>query len=222
MILVSKDNKMVTVIQLRQTLKDMGLKTGGSKSELIKRIDDAKKDILSPYMSNWMRGHNIPPLNEDNIWKASSRGDIGGVKWFIYKFKMEAEGKWPGKIGEKSYYNIDQLSLFGRSALHHASLSGSSHIVRLLLSEGAIDYNGSVYSACVLPQDHNIMEEYGFTGGKFVELPHVKLLNAKRNLLLAKPPELNYDIIMEIEKIIKYIFTDKEIYRNTLMRAIRE
>ena len=212
---------MVTVKELKATLKDMGLPQSGKKSELIERIDKARKNILSPWECGWMKGRCVVPLNEDNIWKASSRGDIGVVRWFIHRMKMESEGKWPGSLGVKKEYDIDQLSPFGRSALHHASLSGFSSIVRLLLSEGAIDYNGTAYLAASLLEPRAVLKEYGFTGKSFVELPQVRLLTAKRNLLLVKM-EIDYDNTLEIEQYVRSIFIDKPIYRRALQKAMKE
>ena len=213
---------MVTVKELKATLKDMGLPQSGKKSELIERIDKARKNILSPWDSRWMKGRCVVPLNEDNIWKASSRGDIGVVRWFIHRMKMEAEESCHGSFGVKKEYDIDQLSPFGRSALHHASLSGFSSIVRLLLSEGAIDYNGTAYlAACILGWARDVLREHGFTGKSFVELSQVRLLTAKRNLLLVKM-EIDYDNILEIEHCVRSIFIDKPIYRRALQKAMKE
>jgi len=88
-------------------------------------------------------------LNKDNIWEASAKGNIQAVVEFCKDERND----------------INQLSVFDRSALHQASLCGHRHVIYYLIKKGAYDYNGNAYLSGT-PLARDLLRKHGFRGKK--------------------------------------------------------
>ena len=182
---------MVTVKELKEELKELGLRRTGPKKDLINRLEEYKKKKVINTLEEYRKEQN----KKYDIWELCRRGNISGVKYLV-----DSEGL-------KGNFGINRLSPHDRSPLHMAALCGRSNIVSYLIKNGAYDYNGNAYLSGTV-EARNLMCQYGFKGLMFSKLPDVKLLNAKRRLCLSNI-DIEYDLILVIQKQIERIFTDK-------------
>ena len=164
----------------------------------------------------------MPKENEeDDLWRASLRGDTQMVKYYVESLKS---------INNFANYNINILSKYGRSALYQAALGGHEDTVSWLISQGASDLDGTVYIACSDPNTRQTLSKAGFSGKrKFNNNIEVKKMKSERNLVLAlglmnqricreSMLYLDYDIICKLIENIEITFKDTRKYRNTFKR----
>ena len=185
---------MVTVKELKKELKEFGLPVSGLKAVLIDRLETYKADLSKA------------DLSKDNIWEASAKGNIQAVVEFCKDERND----------------INQLSVFDRSALHQASLCGQRHVIYYLIKKGAYDYNGNAYLSGT-PLARDLLRKHGFRGKPFLANPDVKLLNSKRKLCLLHIDELkDYDLILIIQELVEKLFTDKTSNHKIFQRFLNE
>jgi len=185
------------VKELKKELKKKGLITSGTKTQLIERLTGNIWTFSYTPPGNFLTG-------PDNIWVSSVQGNYSMVRRHIHASKME------------SGYNIDQLSPYGRTALHQACLGGNINIILFLIKEGSLDLNGSAYLSSSRGT-RKIMSKFGFKGESFICLPQVKLLQAKRNLVLSQI-DIDYDVLSLIVESTRKCFTSKESHHSVLRR----
>ena len=196
---------MPTIKEVKEELKKKGLKTSGNKAQLIDRLNGNQWTSSYTPPGNFLTGTGTP---YDNIWVASVQGNYSMVQRHLQISKTK-----PG-------YNIDQLSPFGRTALEQASLAGHIHTVRYLINEGSMDLNGTAYlstnTIC-----RKMLTKMGFKGHSFMCLPQVKLLVAKRNLVLSQIcGELDYDTLLMIIGYTQKCFSNGPLYHSVLKRSV--
>ena len=164
----------------------------------------------------------IPRENEeDDVWRASLRGDTQMVGYYVESLKSATAF---------AKYDINTLSQYGRSALYQAALGGHEDTVRWLISQGASDFDGTAYIACSDPNTRLTLRKAGFNGkGTFNDIIEVKKMKSERKLVLAlgmmnhrvcneNMSYLDYDIICKLIENIEITFKDTRKYRNTFKR----
>ena len=196
---------MPTIKEVKEELKKKGLKTSGNKAQLIDRLKGNHFTASYTPPGNFSTGTGTP---DDNIWAAAVQGNYSMVQRHIKTSKIK-----PG-------YNIDQFSPFGRTALDQASLGGHLHTIRLLIKEGAIDLNGTAYLS-TNPICRKMLTNMGFKGHSFLCLPQVKLIVAKRNLVLSQIDlGVDYDTLLLIIEYTRKCFTNGPLYHAVLQRSL--
>ena len=184
---------MPTVKELQNELRTSGLPVTGLKTELIKRLNEYKNSDI------W---------NASDIWDASVRGDIKRIIEIIKEEK---------KLG---IHDINRLSQFGRPALHQAALVGQVNVVNFLINNGGYDFTGIAYLSGT-PGARKIMRKHGFKGKCFLQLPEVKLMKAKQNLVISQI-DTDYDITMILADLVKKIFIDSPKFHKTFHKSLYE
>jgi len=158
----------------------------------------------------------LPLLTDsDNEWSAAVKGDINMVKYYIRK---QAGFKKSGQFG----FDIDKLSPYGRSALYMGALGGHLEVVRWLISEGAIDFDGTAYISCVNPIVRKEMNNAGFKGRNFKFLPHTQLLQAQRRMMISQIDIYDYDVMEVVVDYIDECLKEISSHRNTFKRWVGE
>jgi|TARA_B110000285_G_C14969853_1_gene535995 ankyrin repeat protein len=196
---------MLSTKELKKELKKRGLGISGNRTQLIDRLTGNKWTLTYTPSGNFLTGSNTP---SENIWIAALQGNYSMVRHHLYESIMRPN------------YNIDQLSLFGRTVLHQACLGGNSSIITLLIKEGSIDLSGTAYLASSR-NNRKILSNFGYKGLTFISLPHTKLLQAKRNLALSQM-DINYDIITLLVKYTNKCFTNKPLHHAVYKRSLNE
>ena len=129
-----------------------------------------------------------------DMWELCRSGDLPKIQKIV---------KAESKVGN---FDVNRLSVYNRTPLHMAALCGRVNIIDYLIKLGAYDYNGSAYLSGTV-EARKFMRKKGFKGLIFTENPDVKLLNSERALCLMNM-DLDYDVILNIHKLVKRYFKD--------------
>ena len=163
-----------------------------------------------------------PLAEEDDLWRASVRGDLELVQWFVQAHRDSVPA---------GRFDIDVLGPYGRSALYQAALGGHSGTVQWLISQGAADSDGTAYLACTNPGTRTVMAAAGFKGKQFNTTLRVRLIRAERRLVVALATMhervgseddgvfgLDFDILQLLVREADKCFRDAPSHRRTLKR----
>ena len=143
-----------------------------------------------------------------DLWELCRTGELPKIQKIV---------KAESKVGN---FDVNRLSVYNRTPLHMASLCGNVNIIDYLIKQGAYDYNGSAYLSGTV-EAREFMRKKGFKGLIFTENPDVKILNSKRAMCLMDT-DLDYDVILNIHKLVKRYFNDTKSNYLILKRFLNE